>query len=272
MNFIKTQFTGSYYVANIIQNILKDIFGYLPMLAGFCGDAPVSVFFETFPKESALHKFIMFILDYDNRDELIEESHENYNRKKFDTTPIEYWLKAYKIKHIPYKEWIKDHKEQLPIDTIDSYYDELTMDGTLEELYQIRSKEIFFILFQNREICMLLSEYISSCIANYKQEDSFDDDLFLENVRKDGCLKRRPIPNWVKKAIFFRDRGRCVFCNKDLSGKVSLNSKPEYDHIIPLKNGGFNDIINLQLVCSSCNKKKSAKFSKTSIEYENWYE
>lgn len=46
----------------------------------------------------------------------------------------------------------------------------------------------------------------------------------------------------------------CTCCKKDL-----LTNKFEIDHIIPIKNGGTNNIENLQLLCISCNRKKHTK-------------
>ena len=31
------------------------------------------------------------------------------------------------------------------------------------------------------------------------------------------------MPEWVKRAVFYRDRGRCVLCGKDLSGQLAIS-------------------------------------------------
>ena len=63
-------------------------------------------------------------------------------------------------------------------------------------------------------------------------------------------VRSRKIPQSVKDNVWRRDKGRCVECgsNKDL----------EFDHIIPFSKGGANTYRNLQLLCESCNRKKSA--------------
>jgi HNH endonuclease len=55
--------------------------------------------------------------------------------------------------------------------------------------------------------------------------------------------------------IFKLQKGKCAntICRK------SLDTKYHLDHIIALKNGGRNDRRNLQLMCQSCNMRKSAK-------------
>ena len=50
---------------------------------------------------------------------------------------------------------------------------------------------------------------------------------------------RRGFPIWVKTLLEKRDP-KCLSCGKE-SGKLTI------DHIIPLSEGGFNDVINFQL-------------------------
>jgi len=57
------------------------------------------------------------------------------------------------------------------------------------------------------------------------------------------------IPREVKREVWRRDMGRCVECGS--------NERLEYDHIIPVRNGGSNTVRNVQLLCEKCNRKKS---------------
>jgi len=63
-------------------------------------------------------------------------------------------------------------------------------------------------------------------------------------------LKREPVSEEVRHAVWRRDQGQCVGCGS----QESL----EFDHIIPFSRGGSNTERNLQLLCESCNRKKSA--------------
>ena len=59
----------------------------------------------------------------------------------------------------------------------------------------------------------------------------------------------RRIPAKVQREVWRRDEGRCVECK--------TKEKLEYDHIIPFSRGGSNTARNIQLLCESCNRKKS---------------
>ncbi len=63
--------------------------------------------------------------------------------------------------------------------------------------------------------------------------------------------RSRYISNRVKGEVWARDSGRCVECGSN----VDL----QFDHVIPYSFGGGNHAANIQLLCKSCNLKKSNK-------------
>ncbi len=66
---------------------------------------------------------------------------------------------------------------------------------------------------------------------------------------------RISIPPEARKFVFERNNYQCQSCNKtDLTTKTL-----QVDHIIPLAQGGANDLSNLQTLCEKCNREKSAK-------------
>jgi HNH endonuclease len=66
-----------------------------------------------------------------------------------------------------------------------------------------------------------------------------------------GSPAREPIPERVRHEVWRRDEGRCVECGS--------RERLEFDHIIPLSQGGSNTTRNLELRCESCNRAKAAK-------------
>lgn len=59
------------------------------------------------------------------------------------------------------------------------------------------------------------------------------------------------IPSVVRTYVLDRDNSQCRSC-----GKTDLVASLQIDHIIPLAQGGSNDISNLQTLCSTCNQRK----------------
>jgi len=60
----------------------------------------------------------------------------------------------------------------------------------------------------------------------------------------------RLIPGDVKRAVWERDKGKCVICGSD--------KNLHYDHILPFSKGGTSlNAANIQLLCQSCNLTKS---------------
>lgn len=55
------------------------------------------------------------------------------------------------------------------------------------------------------------------------------------------------------KSLLKMQRSKCAVCRKDVSSGYHV------DHIVPLSNGGTNDKLNLQILCSHCNLSKHAK-------------
>lgn len=70
--------------------------------------------------------------------------------------------------------------------------------------------------------------------------------------RKSGP-NRIPIPEDVKLAAWARDGGACMRCGS--------KEKLHFDHVIPVAKGGGNDLENVQILCASCNLKKSDKIA-----------
>jgi hypothetical protein len=70
----------------------------------------------------------------------------------------------------------------------------------------------------------------------------------LDNLERLPSARREKIPEAVRLFVWQRDRGQCVTCGSTV--------RLEFDHIIPLADGGSNTERNIQLLCESCNRTK----------------
>lgn len=111
--------------------------------------------------------------------------------------------------------------------------------------------DIFTVLFQNKAFLRKFNQNIAELIGNMSLLQ------YPKYLASDGMLKRPAyIPQWLKKGIYLRDKGRCQICGKDLTGLLRPNDDMQLDHIVPLGLGGCNDPTNFQLACENCNSKK----------------
>ncbi len=87
--------------------------------------------------------------------------------------------------------------------------------------------------------------YLKSKISLKKIEKEVE---AFENFDKTQGVKREKIPNDVRLFVWQRDEGKCTQCNN--------KEKLEFDHIIPVSEGGSNTERNIQLLCENCNRSK----------------
>lgn len=103
-------------------------------------------------------------------------------------------------------------------------------------------------VFHDRQLCAFISKLIVTI--------GFDGTHADDDRPRQWVVRKSP-PQWVRKSIYSRDRGACAICSKNMS--VELEANDHIDHIVPLSQGGFNDLVNLQLLCQTCNLKKQGR-------------
>lgn len=176
----------------------------------------------------------------------------NYDIRFHNNTKLEIdrLFDYFKVKHQYFFDYLLANDFSYIEDAYDNF---IEFDSDIDEIVLRLSREMFYVLFQNREFLQNFNLYLSNA-------NSF-------------CIDRCTIPQWVKRAIVYRDRGRCINCGKDLSGQFDVEDERgvHFDHIVPLHNGGINDVSNIQLLCQHCNTSKNAS-SFTSNKYKDWYD
>lgn len=284
---ITAKFYETYYFCNIIRNILHNQFTYIRNLDDFYGNGSYLNLVDPFEKYSSFHIFIEFVVDdifYENVSSIDLDKRKKYlvtfsglpetlNGDEYKKLPIEFALEFHSISHESFEKYLlKKGKSFLECyeEDIYEYMSELRGSGEYDLLIEQMVKEIFHILFQNRELMLLFNEMVSQAIEGQIINELPEDFPIL--FKKNGTLKRKAIPRWVQRAVFFRDRGRCVLCDKDLSGTLNHDNVENYDHIVPLARFGLNDVSNIQLLCKECNQlEKKAGSPTTSNKYQSWY-
>ena len=86
--------------------------------------------------------------------------------------------------------------------------------------------------------------------SDKKKMDEIMEKHGLSYDEEDNKPKRsRKISQSVKDKVWNRDGGKCVLCGS--------NENIEFDHIVPFSKGGANTYRNIQILCESCNRRKS---------------
>lgn len=66
--------------------------------------------------------------------------------------------------------------------------------------------------------------------------------------------KRKAMSKRLRFEVLKRDNFKCQYC-----GASAPDATLEIDHLIPIKGGGDNEVLNLVTACSDCNRGKAAK-------------
>lgn len=140
-------------------------------------------------------------------------------------------------------------------DLVTEWHQELILTESYQRLIATMTDDVFFVLFSNRRVLFNLNDWIAWKVGN----------------GSGGPVSRKTPPSWAKKAIFFRDRGRCCACGTDLSGLLSQVGISNLDHVVPLVANGINDVTNLQLLCDTHNSAKGGQIVEPVQSYEAWF-
>ncbi|MDA1545847.1 HNH endonuclease [Bacillus cereus group sp. TH253LC] len=260
------KYYGTYYFCNLIQNLVEsDNVGYARHFDDFFSNF---VYENRFQKDSVLHQFIYFCIErvfFENIDSVIKSKNDengitDFRESDFFVCKV---LEYHEVKRVRLEEWVSKvkFKNNHTEDIIYEYFNDYIPDEIFELINRL-SEEVFHILFQNRTFLFKFNLFVAD-IFTASAEDNGQYKEFL--IKKSGYFKRVGIPSWVKRAVFYRDRGVCIFCPTNLSGIIDSLPTENFDHMVPLAKGGINDVSNIQLACETCNKSKNDEASTTDV-------
>jgi hypothetical protein len=261
--FLKMPSKDVYYICQMVDGSLDGL-GFERNIEGFMGDMACSRLLHDYPKFTPLHEYIEEIVT-----DVIWEEHGVDESKLLDAHNIR-WGKKLWVDHLlqahgfqySFVTWAAQVEDK----SAEAYLEYLQSEDILPTLAECVAKEAFHILFANRKVLRNFGERAAYHVLETAPA------FYSEKLTAKGYLKRASIPQWVRDAIFHRDKGICVQCKADLTRLINQQNALHYDHMIPLAKGGMNDVTNLQLLCESCNLKKSHHIVQHSVVYESWYE
>lgn len=259
-------FFATYYLADLMQQILDDMLEAAAVWSDTIAEIAEEAAKSGFTMDTALHQFIRAVTDrelYLFDSETFVSHNDNWLRFQLNHVPEDHcstklWaelaLKRHGLPFDPFEGWLKDEVER-DEDLVYDWYEDLRLSESYDKLIHAMADEVFHVLFANRRILFNFNEWIAWRIGN--------DDL--------GPVRRERPPSWAKRAVFFRDRGRCCQCGQDLSGLLSQVGIANLDHVVPLVANGINDVTNLQLLCDKHNAAKAGRIIVPSNSYEAWF-
>lgn len=217
-------------------------------------------------KTSALHYFIFAVYKthiVNHGKELIREN--EYEEDILDE--LEKIVQDFEIEEIINEKCKKELKEENLEKIFDFImYEDKVIEGFVESAFYILFSDRRFLHDFNFSLCNFINQ-----IPDFQMK-------YKDQLNTKGKVKRARFPNWLKDAIFHRDKGVCVECRRDLTGIVNSDFSRHIDHIIPLDYGkegmlgGTNDSSNFQLYCDKCNLKKGSRNTNTNNINIPWWD
>jgi 5-methylcytosine-specific restriction endonuclease McrA len=91
----------------------------------------------------------------------------------------------------------------------------------------------------------------------YRQTDNWKESMYKARTKQRSNKHNVIFIPQSRKEILDRDNRTCQICKCRVHDKNYNNGyKAHIDHIIPLTNGGSNELSNLQVLCQRCNVTK----------------
>jgi 5-methylcytosine-specific restriction endonuclease McrA len=107
---------------------------------------------------------------------------------------------------------------------------------------------------QAKAVADMLKAVEAETSASYLAEAERRLELERERARRWWVRLGLSRSDWetIKSEVFARDGYRCAYCG-------TTEGEMQVDHIVPLVQGGTNDLGNLTVACQPCNSGKSGR-------------
>jgi hypothetical protein len=220
----------------------------------------------SFSKVSLLHHYIYAMISVEHRYEYRKNA-DHYEEGPELIQGIEDLLQAYGVPFLPFKEF----EPAIPVDEANTQEEcpfhqwFRSQEEPFQELWEKQTEEAFYLLFANRAFLLRFNQAVADYIRSGKATIPKQ---YLDDA---GYMRRTHLPVWIRDAVYFRDHGRCVLCQVDLSGLLSTDRDDQFDHMVALGAHGVNDPCNIQLLCEVCNLRKGSRSGVTGARYSPWW-
>ncbi len=217
-----------------------------------------------FRKISLLHRYIYAMIAVEHRSEYRKDA-DMYEVEEI--AGIEALFDAYGISYLPYDRFVPAVPAARATSRAeDPFYQWfLSQESQFEMVWEKLTDEAFHLLFGNRAFLLKFNRTVAQHLRSHAVA------IPAECIGSDRRIRRQPLPVWTRGAVFYRDHGRCVLCQVDLSGLLSTDRSDHFDHMVPLSNWGTNDPCNIQLLCEHCNLRKASGEPITGNRYSAWW-
>lgn len=175
-------------------------------------------------------------LSYDDLKQLLKDSDNNYI-VQYDEAHLDKYFDSFISDNIVANTKINSHRQ-----IVELYFDNIVLraDPNIIDTHKL-------VNFRNvREACEKADiKFTNQNITGFSMQ--------VLNQLNNKKADRKPLSESEKAEICMLYDHICNYCEKDLKE----NSKKCFDHIVPLCQGGADDISNIQLLCSECHHDKT---------------
>jgi hypothetical protein len=185
------------------------------------------------------------------------DEHEEVPEPHPSKLPVNLAMARLNIQHQSFEDWLRQ-KGRTFLDAhrqdVFEYYEHLRNEGQFDQLLDRATDEVFFLLFQNRNVLLIFSDMMAAELQRTADQPIND----AENVREVQSAGRSAALLFLdgRSAPSISGIGGCAFfCHQDLTGVISVGSVDNYDHVVPLGRGGLNDVRTFSCYASRVTRK-----------------